>query len=179
MAWCLCSVCLGVITSVWESVRLQCQLELVVAYYLIILVILIKRTSHMQITILVLLGHSCNHQLSVTSKLPCTSFKTLLFSMGNNLQIASFQDPCSYAAQNVLLARPFSSPWETLFKLTVSNLHGRLPSGICFFQDHPYTSQFGLLSRPLEDHISYSMKLTHFKTLQRRKSTIVHIRAQF
>ena len=50
---------------------------------------------------------------------------------------------CSTKTSNWLISRPlhwntqhFHSPWETPFKLTVLNLHGRLPSGNWSFQDH-------------------------------------------
>ena len=81
------------------------------------------------------------------------------------LCIDSFQDPCdlssklthfktlgSYTALNCsnwLISRPLHSPWETTFKLTVLNLHGRLPSTKLVLSRQFHTVNPGLISRPL------------------------------
>ena len=44
-----------------------------------------------------------------------------------------------------------------------------------FFQDHPYTVYFRLSPRPSGDYSSYSVKLTYFKTIQKRKRTFIMV----
>ena len=88
-------------------------------------------------------------------KTPTLDYIVFSFFMGNTLQIDSVKTPWEttfrklvlsgpfYTVNFRLLSRPlhcvkhcFHSPWETPFKLTVLNLHGRLPSGNWFLQDH-------------------------------------------
>ena len=88
-------------------------------------------------------------------------------------EIASFQDRqfiCSTKLTSfktiALDDTAFDSPWEKPFILTP-------------FKTIHIQCIFGLLSRPFEDFMSYSVKLTSFKTIQRGKRTIVHQSVHF
>ena len=68
-------------------------------------------------------------------------------------QIDSFQDPIylytTLNCANWLLSRPQHTPWETTFKVTVLNLHERLPSSKLVISRQFHTVNPGLISRPL------------------------------
>ena len=81
------------------------------------------------------------------------------------VQIDSFQDPC-IGLHSVFI----QDQWETPFKMTVLNLHGRLPSGNWFFQDHFTQWISDSFQDPCESYVTFS-EWTPFKTIQKRKRT--------
>ena len=104
----------------------------------------------------------CNYYLSICST-KCTSFKTLQFSMGNTLQIDSFQDPyiglysVSVSMGEIPQLTALNSPWESTFRN-------------CLFQEHPYTVYSGLISRPCRGlYITFSEIRLLSRPLQRTK----------
>ena len=82
--------------------------------------------------------------------------------MAKSSEIDFFQDHC-ILIQYWILSRPFGI-------YTV-----KLASEIDSFQDHCVYKQNWLISRPLQDYSSYFVKLTSFKTIQKRKITIVQL----
>ena len=82
--------------------------------------------------------------------------------MAKSSEIDFFQDHC-VLIQYWLLSRPFGI-------YTV-----KLASGIDSFQDHGVYKQNWLISSPLQDYSSYFVKLTSFKTIQKRKLIILQV----